>query len=123
MCQRSWRGPRIVGAVAVILRSVTRTCEFDLLIDLAPPGPDLLRLVQTLHLHRAPQMGARSRDAVQSVFLPKDEHALVFDEFCAFVELIERPDFEALRILVENVWDKSANQGVRLSPNTDNYRA
>lgn len=51
---------------------------------------------------------------MESVFLAKDKYSFVFDELCALAELIERSNFESLRVFVENVRHERANESIGL---------
>lgn len=122
MSEWLWRWAGVISTVAVVLRSVTRTGELNLLVNLSSTNVHRLGLIQTIHLHRAAEMRAGRRDAMKRVLLAKDEDALVVDELCAFAELIDRSDFEALRVFVEDIGNQRTKERVRLTTDCEDCR-
>src|SRR5262245_12543976 len=102
---------------------MARAMELVLLLEFAPADFDLLRLIQLLHLDRAAEMRARSRDRVKGFALAEDEEAFVFQELSALAELIGRADFEPSRLLVKHIRLERAKEGVRLTGDGDERRA
>src|SRR5215475_11899217 len=121
--ERARRGAGVIRAVAVVLRAVARAMELVLLLEFAPADFDLLRLIQLLHLDRAAEMRARSRDRVKGLALAEDEEAFVFEELSTLTELIGRADFETSRLLVKHIRLERAQEGVCLTGDGDERRA
>src|SRR5262245_8805868 len=97
--------------------------ELVLLLEFAPADFYLLRLIQLLHLDRAAEMRARSRDRVKGLALTEDEEAFVFQELSALTELLRRADFEPSRLLVKHIRPERSQEGVRLTGDGDERRA
>lgn len=60
---------------------------------------------------------------MKCILLAEDEDALVVDELCAFAELIDRANFEALRVFVEDIWYQRPQKRVRLAADSQDRRA
>ena len=60
---------------------------------------------------------------MESIFLAKDEDALVLDELGAFAEPIDCANFESLRIFVENIGHEGTNERIGLPPNSEKRRS
>jgi hypothetical protein len=72
-------------------------------------------LIEPVHLYGAAEVRAARGNAMKSIFLAKDEDALVVDELRALAELIDSSDFEPLRVFVKDVWDERTKKCVRLA--------
>src|SRR6476619_1760454 len=85
------------------------------LFELALSNPHLPGLVQALHLHRAPKVGAGSRNGIEGVSLAEDEHPLVIQVFRALAELTRQANLVALSRFIANVRNQRAHKGKGLS--------